>query len=66
MVLFTFLVRKKPNSLTELTKLLYRDYDEVLKNAQILKGEGIIELKPENGEIRPIALYDRVIFDFSA
>ncbi|CAG8824686.1 236_t:CDS:2 [Gigaspora margarita] len=65
MDLFTVLVKKNPNTLTELTKLLGKEYDKVLNDAQILENMGIIELKKEGEEIKPVALYERVMFDFS-
>ncbi|CAG8817005.1 30591_t:CDS:1, partial [Racocetra persica] len=65
MDLFTTLVKKKPTSLTDLAKLLGKDYTNVLNEVQILESMGIIKLEKEAEEIRPIALYEQIIFDFS-
>ena len=65
--LFSYLVDGKPNSLTQLAQMLNRNYQEVEKEAQSLAFMGIIKLQEEqNQELRPIALYDRIVFDFSA
>ena len=61
--LFATLVEKKPANLTELAHLLQKDYTLVRREARILEGMGIIELKKEGKEIKPIALYDRIVFD---
>jgi predicted transcriptional regulator len=38
----------------------------VQREAKILEGMGIIKLlKKENQEIKPVALYDRIVFDLS-
>ena len=63
--IFNALVAKKPNSLTELAKLLNKDYGNVWRDARILEGMGIIKLKKEGQEVKPIALYDRIVFDLS-
>jgi predicted transcriptional regulator len=75
--LFATLVKKKPTSLTELARLLQKDYTVVRRDAHILEGMGIIKLerlvkKAFNGqgssvsfkEVQPIALYKRIVFDF--
>jgi predicted transcriptional regulator len=75
--LFATLVRKKPTSLTELARLLQKDYTVVRRDAHILEGMGIIKLerlvkKAVNGqgssvsfkEVQPIPLYKRIVFDF--
>jgi len=56
-------VEKKPNNLTELSRLLNKDYANVWKDVQALQGLEIIKLKKEGKEIRPIALYERIVFD---
>ena len=61
--IFTCLVEKKPNNLTELARLLSRDYGNVWKDCQSLQSLEIIKLKKQGKEIQPIALYDRIIFD---
>lgn len=64
--IFTCLIEKKPNNLTELANLLKRDYANVWKDVQALQGLEIIKLKKEGKEIRPVALYEKITFDFSA
>jgi predicted transcriptional regulator len=75
--LFATLVKNKPTSLTELARLLQKDYTVVRRDAHILEGMGIIKLerlvkKADNGqgsslsfkEVQPIPLYKRIVFDF--
>ncbi|CAG8566786.1 14698_t:CDS:2 [Cetraspora pellucida] len=62
--MFDTLAKKKPSSLTELTKLVNRNYNDVLKDADILESMGIIKLEKKGSEIRPVTLYDRIVFDF--
>ena len=64
--IFNTLVVKKPNSLTELAKLLNKDYGNVWRDVRILEGMGIIKLQKEGTEVKPIALYERIVFDLSA
>src|SRR6185436_11524045 len=65
--LFSCLVEDKPNSLAQLAQILNKDYQEVEKEAYSLALMGIIRLQEEQDQIlRPIALYDRIVFDFSA
>lgn len=61
--IFNTLVEKNPKSLTELAQLLNKDYGNVWRDAKILEGMGIIELKKQGKEIKPITLYDRIVFD---
>jgi len=60
---FIVLVEKKPNSLTELSNLLNKDYANVWKDIRALERLEIIKLKKKGKETRPIALYDRLVFD---
>ena len=75
--LFATLVEKKPANLTELAHLLQKDYALVRRDARILEGMGLIKLEKvakeaQNNrgsgirfnEVKPIALYKRIIFDF--
>lgn len=64
--IFTCLVEKNPNSLTELAQLLQKDYANVWRDVQILEGMGIISLEKRGQEVKPIALYERIVFDLSA
>ncbi|CAI2195300.1 8324_t:CDS:2, partial [Funneliformis geosporum] len=50
--LFQCLVNKRPTSLYQLAQLLH-------------PGTGVIELQEEKKKIRPIPLYERIVFDFS-
>lgn len=54
-----------------MAQLLQKDYALVWRNIRILEGMGLIKLvrKPRvklNDEVKPIALYKRIIFDFPA
>ena len=75
--LFATIVEKNPANLTELAHLLQRDYALVRREVRILEGMGLIKLEKlskeaqnsqGNGvkfkEVKPIALYKRIIFDF--
>jgi predicted transcriptional regulator len=75
--LFATLVKKKPVNLTELANLTQKDYSVVRRDVRILEGLGIIKLeklvKGVNNsrggsisfkEVRPVALYERIVFDF--
>ncbi|KLL02640.1 MAG: hypothetical protein MRERV_33c003 [Mycoplasmataceae bacterium RV_VA103A] len=62
--LFACLVEKRPISLYQLAKLLNRDYANVYKDVKSLVAMGIVELKKEGERIRPVPLYDQIIFDF--
>jgi len=64
MELFACLQEKKPKNVQELVSLLGRDRDSIQEDLQILNGLDIIKLKKEGPEIKPIALYDRIVFDF--
>jgi predicted transcriptional regulator len=64
---FTTLVEKSPESLTELAKNLGKDLGNVLRDAKILESIGLISLKRAPGrrgeKIKPFALYDRILFE---
>jgi predicted transcriptional regulator len=76
--MFQVLVEQKPANLSELASLLQKDYTMVRTDVKILEGMGIIKLEKleknaRSGsggaeinykEIRPIALYKRIVFDF--
>jgi predicted transcriptional regulator len=65
--LLTFLVSKQPENIYQLAKLLKRSYSHVWTDCQTLNGLGIIELKKSDNDeekIRPIALYEEIIFNF--
>jgi len=76
--MFKVLVEQKPANLSELASLLQKDYTMVRTDVKILEGMGIIKLEKleknaRSGyggseinykEIKPIALYKRIVFDF--
>jgi predicted transcriptional regulator len=76
--MFKVLVERKPSSLTELSQLLQKDYTIIRKDAKMLEGMGLIKLEKipkevgnKNGgsgisynTVKPIALYNRIVFDF--
>lgn len=75
--IFATLAEKKPNNLTDLAHLLKKDYALVRRETRILEGMGLIKLEKINKktsnnqggeinfkEIRPVALYKRIVFDF--
>jgi predicted transcriptional regulator len=75
--MFQVLVEQKPANLSELATLLQKDYAMVRTDVKILEGMGIIKLEKleknaRNGngvainykEVKPIALYKRIVFDF--
>ena len=70
--LFTCVVENKPSSLYQLAKLLKRDYANVYKDVQNLVAMGVIKLEKEDEitgnsakqRIKPIPLYNQIVFDF--
>jgi len=62
--LFSCLVEKCPSSLHQLAHLLKQNYDQVYKDTQSLSAMGIIKLEKDGENIKPIPLYDKIIFDF--
>ena len=64
---FTAIVEKAPDSLTELAQALDKDLGNVLRDAKVLESLGLIELKKSPGrrgeKIKPIARYERIIFE---
>lgn len=63
--LFACLVEKQPRSLYQLAKLLNRDYANVYKDVKSLVAMGIIKLAKEGEKIRPIPLYEQIVFNFN-
>lgn len=61
--LFACLVEKHPFSLHQLASLLKRNYDHVCKDAQSLSAMGVIKLEKDGDNIKPVPLYDKIIFD---
>lgn len=76
--MFEILIEKKPTSIMEWASLLQKHYTVVRADAKILEGMGLIKLEKlskkvgnrkggseiEYGEIKPIPLYKRIVFDF--
>jgi predicted transcriptional regulator len=63
--LFQCLVEEQPQSLYQLAQFLKRDYAGVWRDAKALELNGIIKLERRGEKLKPIALYDRIIFDFN-
>lgn len=66
--MFKVIHDEKPASLYELAQALGKDLSYVSREVRILESMGIITLKKDEDhgreKIRPMALYDRIIFDF--
>src|SRR4051794_1743384 len=62
--IFTCLLEKKPHNIAELAKLLKRDYANIYKDLRALQSLEIIKLKKVGSETKPIALYEKITFDF--
>jgi predicted transcriptional regulator len=70
--LFACIVENEPLSLYQLAKLLKRDYANVYKDVQNLVAMGVIKLEKEDEitgnsakqRIKPIPLYNQIVFDF--
>jgi predicted transcriptional regulator len=64
---FTAIVEKSPESLTELASVLDKDLGNVLRDAKVLESLGLIELQKIPGKrgekIKPVALYQKIIFE---
>ena len=65
--IFRVIVNQKPDSIHALAKILDKDHSYVFRECQILAGFGLIHLEKTEGDgrpkVRPIALYDRIVFD---
>ncbi len=65
--IFTAIVEKAPESLTELAEVLDKDLGNVLRDAKVLESLGLIELCKSPGKrgekVKPVALYQRIIFE---
>ena len=62
--LFSCLVEKQPQSLYQLAKLLNRDYANVYRDVKSLVAMGVVELEKDEKRLRPVPLYDKIVFDF--
>ena len=54
----------QPVNVHELAQLLHRDYTNVWRDCQVLANCGIIELKEQGKETKPIILYEQIVLDF--
>ena len=66
--LFYAIANQNPDSMYQLAQLLERDHPNVIRDVKVLEGVGLVKLVAEkDGErerMRPVALYERIIFDF--
>lgn len=62
--LFACLKEKQPANLQELSQLLHRNQSAVEKDVQSLADLGIIKLQKKGLEVKPVALYEKIVFDF--
>ncbi len=66
--LFYAIADQKPESIYNLAQILERDHANVIRDVKILEGLGLVRLDAkkdgERERLRPVALYDRLIFDF--
>lgn len=68
--LFYAIADQHPNSMYHLAQLLNRDQANVTRDVKALKLMGLIKLVSEKDgkreRLRPVASYDRIVFDFGA
>ncbi len=68
--LFYTVADQRPDSMYHLAQILKRDPANVIRDVKVLEKIGIIQLVSEkDGErerMRPVTVYDRIIFDFGA
>lgn len=68
--LFYTIADQHPDSMYHLAQILKRDSANVIRDVKALEGIGLIKLLPEkDGErerLRPVTVYDRIVFDFGA
>ncbi|MFZ4403600.1 MAG: hypothetical protein ACOYOK_05805 [Pseudobdellovibrionaceae bacterium] len=66
--IFKKILNDKPSSIYELAQSLGKDLSYVSKEVRVLESTGIIALKKAEhlgrDKIQPVALYDRIVFDF--
>ena len=64
---FTAIVEKSPESMTELADILKKDLGNVLRDAKVLESLGLIALRKFPGrrgeKVKPAALFERVVFE---
>ena len=68
--LFYTIADHHPASMYSLAQTINRDHANVIRDVKVLEGLGLIKLVSEmDGDrerMRPVALYDRIIFDFGS
>src|SRR3989338_8361128 len=66
--LFYAIAMDKPESIYRLSQMQERDQANVIRDVKTLEGLGLIKLVSEQDgdreRLRPVALYDRIVFDF--
>lgn len=66
--LFYVIANQKPESMYQLAQLLERDPSNVIRDVKVLEGLKLVRLQTEKDggreRSRPVALYDRLVFDF--
>lgn len=62
--IFYVISEKQPRNIQQLAELLNKDTANVWRDCQVLANIGVIKLKKEGKEVRPIALYKRIVLDF--
>lgn len=66
--LFYAIADKKPESIYHLAQILDRDPANVIRDVKTLEGLDLVRLLSERDgkreRLRPVALYDRLVFDF--
>ncbi len=66
--LFYTVADQKPDSMYHLAQILERDHANVIRDVKVLEGLGLVRLDArkdgERERLQPVALYDRLIFDF--
>lgn len=64
LAIFYVISEKRPHNIQQLATLLNKDTANVWRDCQVLANIGVLKLKKESKEVRPLALYKRIIFDF--
>lgn len=66
---FAAIVEYKPKSIKELAEVLNKDLGNVSRDVKVLALLGLVELRKENEHdpraLCPIAMYDKITFDFT-
>lgn len=68
---FEAILKEKPESLSELARVLNSDISNISKNVEALRLLGLVNIEEKKTDAagrdwkKPIALYDRIVFDLS-